>query len=84
MTATMMTPVSGGAKVGDTRDATKHDFTPIMLTEEQVHERIKALADQFGGEDNLRRKEERNILSLDEMLALQRIDGYRYLLTGEC
>lgn len=75
---------SGRKPGGKPGGKVEHDFTPIMLTEEQVHERIKAIADKFGGEENLRRKEERNILNLDEMLALQRIDGYYYLLTGEC
>ncbi|WEV72819.1 hypothetical protein [Bifidobacterium sp. ESL0790] len=56
---------------------------PIMLSESQIRQKIQETASPFGGEAKLRSKEKRNILSLDEMFALQRIDSLNYLLTGE-
>ena len=59
------------------------DFSPSMLTDEQIRDRISMISADFGGEASLRDHEAKNVLTLDEMLALQRIDGYYYLLNGD-
>lgn len=54
-----------------------------MLSDGDILQKIKDTAVPFGGEERLRSKEKRNMISLDEMLALQRIDSFYYLLNGE-
>ncbi|MDF7664199.1 hypothetical protein PT282_05935 [Bifidobacterium sp. ESL0763] len=56
---------------------------PVMLSDGDILQKIKDTAVPFGGEERLRSKEKRNMISLDEMLALQRIDSFYYLLNGE-
>lgn len=52
---------------------------PIMLDEQQIHERRRKITRKYGSEESLRRKAMTGMITDDERIALQKLDDLRYL-----